>query len=220
MRRPQPLMRLRGTSEMGLLIGGVGEGQRTNLALRSQEFDNASWTKNNGTISANAVTAPDGATTADKFVEAATNTNHYVVQNITYVNGTTYTFSVFLKAAGRDYAGINIDEADFGSGAIVKFNLATGTIDAAIVGYGSGYSAVSATITSVGNSWYRCTITVTAGADTAGDIIVAPLSGSGGTSTYVGDGSSGIYIWGAQVEAGSFASSPITTTSATVTRPA
>lgn len=194
----------------GLLI----EESRTNLLTYSEQFDNAAWTKSNCTVTANATTAPDGATTADTLVENTSNAAHFVQQGpITTVGTTTYTASVFAKAGTRTKFEFlaYIGSVPYNIG----FDLSNGTTFASTLG---GTTATSYSITAVGGGWYRCKITQTADA-TATSYFRCALN-NGTVSTYTGDGTSGLYIWGAQLEAVSFPTSYIPTTSAQVTRAA
>lgn len=172
---------------------------RTNLILYSQEFDNAYWTKSNVTISTNQIIAPDGTLTADKLVEDATLNQHRVLRAI---DGSTKNISIYAKAAERSYIGL------FAAvGTRTYFNLSDGTI-------GTVSSGSTATIESVGNGWYRCSL-YNAHPTNAG---LFQLSPDGTTETYTGDGVSGLYIWGADLEAGTFATPYIPTVASTVAR--
>jgi hypothetical protein len=167
---------------LGLLI----EEQRTNLLLRSEEFDNASWNKVRSSITANTIVAPDGTLTGDKLVEDTTASNtHSVNQFVTVSNATVYTFSFYAKAAERSL--IRVFSSSMGTD--VWFDLAAGTV--AIQTTGTG------TIASVGNGWYRCTVTGTSTTTTG---VPQILLASGLNHIYTGDGYSGVYIWGAQLE--------------------
>ena len=182
----------------GLLI----EESRTNLLTYSSEFDNAAWTKANATVTVNAAVAPDGTLTADKLVENTATSTHQAYQNYTPTQLSNVVFSVYAKAAERSV--VTLLEP---TGVERTFNLGTG------VATGSGASMVSA-----GDGWWRC---IASGAliDTATRSYALRLN-NGSSVTYTGDGTSGIYIWGAQLEAGAFPTSYIPTTSAQVTRAA
>jgi hypothetical protein len=194
---------------LGLLI----EESRTNLLLRSEDL-NTSWNKINCTISANSVAAPDGLTTADLLIESldATNITHTAAQNVNIVSGTVYTFSAFIKAApGARNVFLFVSNTNFSVTPGALFNLSNGTV--------SGIQNATASITSFPNGWYRCVLTTVAATSSGANAFNFRL-GNGSTTSYVGDGISGIYIWGAQVEAASFPTSYIPTTASTVTRSA
>jgi hypothetical protein len=191
--------------DRGVLI----EGSRTNLLLRSQEFDNASWTKNRATITANATTAPDGTLTADKLVEDNTATNtHRTFQNAS-TTGQAYAFTVFAKASERNWMYLRIDRAGPSTPA-AWFDLSAGTV-------GTVNTGLTAAIQALANGWYRCRIVVDT-ADTANNSILIGLATGDNVLNYTGDNTSGIFIWGAQLEAASFASSYIPTVAAAATR--
>jgi len=194
---------------LGLLI----EGQRTNLLLRSEEFDNAYWSKTASSITANTVVAPDGALTGDALIENTENTQHFLSRGETVADNTVVTLSVFLKAAGRSWSRVSIGtKAGTFPGAF--FNLSAGTVGT-IVG-----TPTATSITPVGNGWFRCSVSVdvlTGGSTPSGIVYMASADG---TITYTGDGYSGIYIWGAQLEAGAFPTSYIPTVASQVTRSA
>jgi hypothetical protein len=190
---------------LGLLI----EESRTNLNVYSSDFSNAVWTKVQGSITANIIVAPDGTLTGSKFVEStATTTQHNVYQIGRTIGATSNTASVYLKAGERTAVYFVIYDVSTNAGAY--FNLANGTIT-------STDSGVTSSITSVGNGWYRCVITRTTASTANGGMNVFINSGS---TSYTGDGFSGIYIWGAQLEAGAFATSYIPTVASQVTRAA
>jgi hypothetical protein len=175
------------------------EPQRTNLVLRSEEF-NLIWSQLNATITANVTTAPNGTSTADKLVENATNNQHRIDQTTTSAIGTN-TFSVFAKKSERDSIWLRVGT----SGAY--FDLTNGTA--------SGVIGVTASIENYGNGWYKCSIVRTS---TVANEVVRINSAIGINGTYLGDGTSGLFIWGAQLEAGSNPTSYIPTTTASVTR--
>lgn len=184
---------------LGLLI----EEQRTNLLTYSAQFDNAVWTKVASTVTANATTAPDGTTTADKIVEDTSANVHGVRQDVA-TSAVAYGFSVYAKPDGRNWFYLYNTTTN----AYVYFNISSGVVGTSLAATGS--------ISPAGNGWYRCTIITTATAATnAWRIYLATADGVG---SYTGDGFSGILVWGAQLEAGAFATSYIPTVASTVTR--
>jgi hypothetical protein len=181
------------------------EPQRTNLVLYSEQFDNAYWTKQSTTVTANNTTSPDGNVTADKIVSNAVNDEHLVYYFEPTILNQVLTISVFVKKLNYRYAILR----SFTTGAYRTsvFDLDNGTITSQDLG--------ASTIKSFGNGWYRISATFTSPLGVFG--IQYGFSASTGI-TYNGDGTSGNYAWGFQTEAGSYATSYIPTTSASVTR--
>ena len=204
---------------LGLLV----EEQRTNVLLRSEEFDNAYWTPIAVTKTANATTGPSSATTADLLTENSASSIHEIfVGNIG--SAATHTFSIFLKNnSGNRHLNICFS---FGSAQALslRVNAATGSLSS-IYTEGLVFSGATSTVTAYPNGWYRASITFAATAAFAVQIglstsSAAPPAGNFGLESYIGDGTSGIFIWGAQLEAGAFPTSYIPTTTAAVTRSA
>ena len=181
-------------------LGFLVEEQRTNLVNYSEQFDNAYWLKQDVTILANQAIAPDGTLTGDKLIVDATTVTHQLYK-LSVVASSVCATSIYAKAAGVNTFQI-LDGAGGANGA--AFNLSSGTVTS--VGTGSGV------IQSVGNGWYRCISIAT----TTGFRLYCPSSSAAET----GNGFAGIFIWGAQLEAGSFATSYIATVASQVTRAA
>jgi hypothetical protein len=195
------------TPVTGESLGLLVEEARTNFLLRSEEFNDASWSKNNGTISSNLSSAPNGLNTADAFIpDAITGLTYLQQQPAPLSAGSVYTFSIFLKASG--YSWVFLDAFD-GTNNRTWFDLSNGTIGTVTAGNTS-------TITSYGNGWYRCTLTRTAALTTV-NYAIAVVTGNN-FQNITANGTSGILLWGAQVEAGAFATSYIPTASLAVTR--
>lgn len=196
----------------GLLI----EESRQNLLKYSSEFDNAAWTKVNATITNNASLAPDGTFTADLLTETNAAGVHAIdnrLQGVAAITaGNYYTVSCYAKLA----SGTRNLIFSSGNAGVINFTSIFNLSDGVVVGAASG---VTATITNCGNGFYRCTASALAASSATGSLTSIGLA-SGTTPLYTGDGFSGIYIWGAQLEAGAFATSYIPTTSTAVTRQA
>jgi hypothetical protein len=181
------------------------EPQRTNLALYSAQFDDATWAKSAVSVTANTTTSPDGTSNADAIIPNTSNTVHYNQQTI--VTGlANNSFSIYAKNAGYNFIGLAINN----SGALgVIFNLTTGAITA------TGASITNYTSQSVGNGWWRFSITANV---SIGSIQNYVLQNGTLFSGFAGNGTDGIYLWGAQLEAGAYPTTYISTTSATATR--
>ena len=195
----------------GLLI----EEARTNNHLYSEDL--TQWgTPVGSSVSANTAISPDGTQDADKLVEDAANSSHFLSASsitMSYTSGTAYTRSCFLKAAGRNIVTVYLPAATFPSaGRQALFNLSSGTIFSVEAG-------VTASIQNVGNGWYRCSVTAVANATATGHVGGSALTDNG-NGTYTGDGTSGVFIWGAQTETGAFPTSYIPTSTTTLTRSA
>jgi hypothetical protein len=190
---------------LGLLI----EEQRTNLLTYSEQFDNAVWTKTRSSITADATTSPDGTQDADKLVEDTATNTHDMTFSASFTSGTAYTLSIYAKQAGRNLR-IYFPTGAFGFAFSAVFDLSAGTATIALTG-------TVASITNVGNGWYRCSITQTATASATSTFTLRLIEGAS-TTSYTGDGTSGIFLWGAQLEAGAFPTSYIPTTTIALTR--
>lgn len=200
--------------QRGLLI----EEGRTNLALRSQEFDNGSWAQNGLIgVSPDVAVAPNNTTTADKLVENTSNVNHFAIQAYTKAaSALSYTFSCWVKSAERNFARLSITDNGGNSGVFVNFNLSTGaTLTQGT--FGGGWTVQSSRIEQHPNGWWRCIIRGTSQALTDLNTAIR-LSNDGSGGVYLGDGVSGIFVWGAQLEQAEFETSYIPTTSGSAAR--
>lgn len=168
-----------------------------NNFIYSQDQSNVNWIKQNSTVIANAAIAPDGTLTASKLIgNAGITTRKSAYQSRTITANVYYTYSIYLKKAEFDSATIWFDTvgtvpASY-NGSTSLANLTTGTITNA-----------QSTLTSVGNGWYKCI--TTAAANISSFNFQVSQGDPNGVGTPTGDGTSGIYIWGAQLELGNVA---------------
>lgn len=171
-----------------------------NLASYTEDFGNAYWTKANTTATLNATTAPNGSSTADLIIPSVLSAPH-VIYTQPFIGGSQIvTNTIYAKAAGYNFIGLS----DAATGQAV-INLSNGTI----VSQDSGITA--STPVNVGNGWWRCTITFTA---TTNRGLGVDVWSDGSRTTFAGNGTSGVYLWGAQSELGATATTyqPIATT--------
>lgn len=170
-----------------------------NLFEQTQNYADSYWSRTATTVTSDVAVAPDTTTTADKLIgDNGITTRKSIRKSYSVEAGVKYTFSVYLKQAGFTNAMIWFDTpnvvegAYFGAGTLL--NLANGT-----------RSGTQTTITGVGNGWYRCSVTFTPTVSGSYNMQTS-LGDANGSGTATGDGVSGIYIWGSQLEIGSFAS--------------
>jgi hypothetical protein len=187
------------------------EPQRTNLALRSEQFDDATWSKINTVVSANSTTSPSGVMNADTITGDGILGNHQATQSISYTSGLSYTYSIYAKKGTNNFIQFTSSFSAFGANSYANFDLNNGVL-------GTIGSTATATITSVGNGWYRCTMTSTATATLGGSIANTLITSAASARAEANTLTTSVFIWGAQFEAGTYASSYIPTTSASITR--
>lgn len=194
--------------------GFLLEEVQTNALTYSEDFTNAVWEKSNVSIlnnNAALIMSPDGTLSAQKLIENTSNSSHNLYKAYTATNGVTYTFSIYAKASQRRYLWAGSTHS---GGGRLGFDLIAGIVLAGTL------PSTNARIEHVGNGWYRCSFWFTATASASGYIEFG-LDGDASPTlaTYPGDGYSGVYIWGAQLEdASKFPSSYIKTTASTATR--
>ena len=194
----------------GRRLGLLVEEARANLLTWSE--DTSQWlAAPNLTVTTNQTTAPDGASTADRYLEtSATSTHTQDGRAFVFVTGTVYTYSAYVKSINsRNYEiGFPVKFTD----RFAKFNLSTGAVH-------SVDGAMTAGIESLANGWYRCWATSTCVSD--GGSRVGNFVNDGLFSrNYAGNTSNGIFIWGAQLEEGSFPTSYLRTEASQATRAA
>jgi hypothetical protein len=172
------------------------------------------------TVAADAIGAPDGNKTADKLTETAT-TNAYHYRNQLFskpASALIYTYSLYVKDGGGGAIGLRIDDGA-NNGAVVTYNVTAANAGAVITAAGTygTFTGASSTFTSVGNGWYRISLTVTSSATTTTAYVQEYLWNiAANSSVYTGSTSNGIYVWGAQLEQNNKPTNYSQTTSATI----
>ena len=184
----------------GTFVGsdGVLRTAVTNLLLQSEDFS-TTWSTSTASITTNAGIAPNGTTTADKLIVNSGSSSGYVAQNFSFVSGTNYAFSVYVKSDSASDFRIVLLATSFGTTSTAIFNLTSGTV-ASSSGVWNNVAIVA-----VGNNWYRVTGNATATATASS----APRF----QCNVTGDGVTGILLWGAQLEQASTVGEYIPTTS-------
>ena len=201
------------SAAMGESLGLLIEGSSTNLIAYSDDT-NAWWGKVFVEAYSNAAVGPTGTLNADLIVPSATtNASHYIQRtSVTTTASTAYTYSLYVKSAGvTRFALVMFQNGSpythFGNAAV---DLSSATINGTV---GSG-----ATIESIGNGWYR--VSVTGNALTASSSVRLWFQDSSGDFTHTPNGYDGLLVAGQQFEANSFPSSLISTNGSQVTRAA
>jgi hypothetical protein len=205
------------------------DGNGENLLLQSQTFENAYWqVKNQISVSANAVVAPDGTTTGDNIIETLANDYHAIAPNTFSISpNTTYTVSVYAKSSNRALViqvntnsnpstpiGVPIGTYDLVNGIFVGASINPLFPQVTLIGGG---------IQNAGNGWYRCFITFQTSSSAN---IIHPyflLANSlttnyNTTPIYTGNGTSFISLWGAQLSQSSWLQGYQATTTTAVSR--
>ena len=189
----------------GLMV----EEARTNLVTYSSDLSNSAWSKTRTTVESNAAMGLDGLISADKVAETTDSGLHSIrAPEITVENGETYTASVYIKGGQKTRLTLRTTNNTRWA---VNSTFTGGAITSSTLG--------SATVTLVDGGWYRYTVT---GASSEGGTVRLRLefteTDSSTTTSYTGNAYKGLYVWGAQIEKGSWASSYIPTVASAVTR--
>jgi hypothetical protein len=191
-------------NRLGLLV----EESRTNLITDSEDISGV----NQATADDDVAVAPDRTQTADKLIESTSNSVHWTYNSISATDNQDYTFSIYAKKSERTRLTIYPnDKAGVGFNAV--YDIDAGTVV-------STPAQMTTSIQDVGNGWYRCVGTWNANTGSNTVFVRIGLVSSGTTISYQGDGTSGLFLWGQQLEAGSFPTSYIKTTGSTATRSA
>lgn len=187
-------------------FGYNAEGARTNLILQSQTF-NSSWTAVDSAVLADQIAAPDGTLTADKLTSGAAGSGHNLQQQVTVASNATVSATIYAKYGNHRWLGLGVYDSAWRIG---TFDLLNGVVATKSAG-------VTSSIETLPNGWFRLQVvyTITGTSVYHGFFF---LSGDNQATSWSPAGTENVYIWGAQLEAGSFASSYVPTVAAAVTR--
>lgn len=178
---------------MGLLI----EPARANTITFTESVDNAAFTKNATTVTANAGTAPDGKATMDRIVETSASAEHNVLQATgSFTANTRQSFSVFVKASGRSHGRFYIVNGSDIVGA--RFDLTTGTVATNTSGAGA---LTHSRIVKLADDVYRLEVTGIVNASSTSANLILQLDTAGFSGSYAGNSALGLFAWGFQFEA-------------------
>lgn len=167
---------------------------RYNLLTYTEQFDNGVWTNSSmnafgsGSVANTTATLdPVGTNTADYIQETNANSTHSLYYTYsTATSAATYTYSIYVKSAGQNrWLRFNV-----GNNINNWFNPDTGS-------WGTVDAAYTPTATNVGNGWWRVSLTGIAGATTV--YLTAGLASANNTTSYAGTGTSGLFVWGADL---------------------
>jgi hypothetical protein len=189
----------------------------SNLLVRSDEFDNASWTKTNLTVTANGAVAPDGTSTADLLVENSSSGSHAVSQAATVSSSAgDYAFVVAVKANVRSFCVLSMQENSGSTTVDQYFNLGTGAVGSTGA-TGANWANRRAFIVSLGSGWYLCCLVArkTNSATQIAPVLLAATAD--GTSSYLGGGNTALFAWRATLAQSAVPVRPSQTVSASTT---
>ena len=188
------------------------EPQSTNLITQSELFSDASWVKINSSV-VSGFASPSGNTNAYKLIASVSNTDHRTrtAPIATAAVGTAVTFSIYIKPQEITKIALVDNWTNLSYGVV---NLTTNSVIEEAQG--------TTSVTEILNGFRRVSFTYqTANINTLPAVYLlddAYTSGNPTSYTFASDGTSGVYIWGAQLEQQSYATSYIPTNGSTVTR--
>jgi hypothetical protein len=193
------------------------ENAATNLLARSQEFG-TTHSVTGLTLASDNATAPDGLNTADRLTDDGSNGVHKTQINNTPVASTAHTLSVFIKPgtqAKMFLGSAGGSSSHWAGNTLIGANFDVGVGTVAVLSANAGSTAA---VEAYPNGWYRLSVTATTSASPGLHGYGIFFLNAANATSYVGDGTSYLHIWGMQLEAQPFASSYINTGGATITR--
>ena len=184
------------------------EPTRMNLITYSEDFSQSTWAKSRSSVTSNAIISPNGALNADKLIATSVSGTHRAKATLATVSG-DYTFSIFAKKG--EYKNILVWDDSIGGGVGVNLDDLSVFRDVNNQGY---------KIEDYGNGWIRISINLTYASQQIRCTTYIYDNSATPQLTFVGNDSDGLYIYGAQLEQGSYATSYIPTSGSAATRSA
>jgi hypothetical protein len=184
------------------------ENSSTNLFTYSQ--NSSEWSQTRTSNTDNEIISPDGTLNASLITEDATLNSKYTFLNLSTTTN-EHTLSFFAKYKGR-YLQVLFGTSDTSSDIYINFDLQNGTFN--------NNGVTNPSIEDFGNGWYKISLSVTPIVTSDFGVLfsLATSLTSSRLASYQGNGTSGVYIWGAQLEQQSYATSYIPTNGSAVTR--
>lgn len=186
------------------------EPSKTNVCLRSEEFDDALWSKSNMLVTSNDSVSPDGNTSADSVTDDTSNAIHYMRMSNLSISAGNVAVSVFIKDNGGHSFSLELNDG------VSTFSRRFNITDQTVSSGRTGGTAIDEGIVDYGNGWYRCYVVFACAASASAYSQVVYFNGS--SYTFTGTGNDGFYMWGYQVEDSDYPTSYIKTEGSTVTR--
>ena len=179
----------------------LAEPQRTNLITYSEDFSQTDWQKIKSSVTSG-FSSPDGGNNSYRWQEDTNSAVHSLKDSYSFTS-VDYSQTIFIKPNGRSNVLLWVDGASKGT----RFDLSSGTIHSETSSVGK--------ITAMNDGWFKISTTVLGTSGTAFNLYALDNFGN---ISYTGDGTSGFYVYGAQLEQGSYPTSYIPTSGSTVTR--
>jgi hypothetical protein len=195
------------------------EPERTNRQIRSEEFDNAAWTKQADlTVTANQVTAPTGELSADKIKRGSTVAGNNYLSDASSKSSSAQLdacTSVFVKQGEGDFFSFRM-QGTYPNRADAIFQFSNTTLTTSVAG--SDFTVTSSKVENYGNGWYRLSVVYNTDAAATITSLFSPRGTTGQVDVSDTSTSAFVYLWGCQVEEGASLTSYIKTGSGMETR--
>jgi len=212
-----PRIDYKDSSDGALLL----ENSSTNLIPYSEDFSNAAWDLFRISVTTENYASPNGSSTVKNIIADTSNNTHGIFDFVSASSG-IYTSSAFFKANGYNFACVRISVDGDTKRFSAVIDLTNGNVT--ITDATGSPTSTSFSVNDYGNGWYRLSVSCSHSSGSV-YLTISPSSTSNPTfssslPSFLGDGTSGVLVFGAQLEQGSYATSYIPTSGSTVQRAA